>query len=139
MGVQIDIVYHGDFTCTAEHTPSTNTFTTDLPVDNGGKGTTFSPTDLVATALGTCMITIMGKVAEQEGIDLKDTKVVVIKEMVQTPVRRIGALLTKITIPNGHTLSDKQKAKLQNAAELCPVKKSLHPDVNLEITFDFGD
>ncbi|MBD3265974.1 OsmC family peroxiredoxin [bacterium] len=139
MGVQIDIVYEGDFSCKATHAPSTNNLKTDLPVDNGGQGQTFSPTDLVATALGTCLITIMGKVAEQEKIDLAGAQIQVMKEMAADPHRRIGELQTFIKIPKGKALTEKQKTKLENAAKLCPVKQSLHPDTKINLHFEYLD
>src|SRR5215210_6618245 len=79
--VQIDIAYQGELRCDARHRPSGASFVTDAPVDNMGKGESFSPTDLVATALGTCMLTIMGIYAERHAIDLRGTTVTVAKEM----------------------------------------------------------
>src|SRR6185436_20829407 len=96
--IQITIDYLGELRCHATHGPSQNTFITDAPVDNHGRGESFSPTDLVATALGTCMATVMGIFAERHGIDLKGMSVTVKKEMVQTPVRRIGRLPAEIRI-----------------------------------------
>ena len=78
--------------CRATHGPSGQSFDTDAPTDNGGQGEAFSPTDLVATALGACLTTVMGIVATREGLDLDGTRVRVVKEMTSDPVRRIGAL-----------------------------------------------
>ena len=91
MAVEINITYEGGLLCTATHGPSGTTLTTDAPVDNGGKGAVFSPTDLVATALGTCMATIMGLVAERNNLNIDGLQIQVIKEMTADPVRRIGA------------------------------------------------
>ena len=92
MGVVMDITYEGNLNCTATHGPSGMCLRTDAPVDNGGKGETFSPTDLVGTALGTCIITIMGKKAERLGLDIAGTRLRVVKEMTTAPPRRIGRL-----------------------------------------------
>jgi putative redox protein len=135
MGVEIDIVYQGELRCQATHGPSKNTVITDAPVDNGGKGAAFSPTDLVATATGTCMLTIMGLVAQRSGLDLNGTCVHVVKEMVADPVRRIGALTVRITLPAGRDLSVEDRAKLERAALTCPVKQSLHPDLKVTVEF----
>jgi putative redox protein len=134
--VEIDIQYLGDLRCQAQHGPSGTTLITDAPTDNQGKGESFSPTDLVATALGTCMLTIMGIVARRHEIDLRGTKVHVTKEMVQTPVRRIGRLAVQIHVPGD--VSPEQQKLLETAALTCPVHKSLHPDVAAPVTFRFG-
>src|SRR5581483_4363027 len=97
--VEIDIVYQGDLHCEATHAPSRARLSTDAPKDNEGKGESFSPTDLVATALGTCMVTIMGIYARRNGIDISGAKVHVVKDMVQEPIRRIGSLRVKIEVP----------------------------------------
>jgi putative redox protein len=135
MAVEIDVVYSGDLHCEARHGPSQSTLVTDAPVDNGGRGSAFSPTDLVGTALGTCMLTIMGKVAERHGWDLTGTRVQVSKEMSATPPRRIAALRTKITLPPTRAWSPEDRARLESAAHTCPVKQSLHPDVQLPTEF----
>ena len=90
MAVQIDIVYQGALRCSATHGPSKQTFKPTRPVDNGGKGAAFSPTDLLATAMGTCMATVMGLVAGRNQLDIEGLQVQVVKEMVADPVRRIG-------------------------------------------------
>ena len=135
MAVDIDIVYQGDLHCQAAHRPSGATLITDAPVDNGGKGESFSPTDLVATALGACLTTIMGIVAKRQNIDLAGTKVHVVKEMVAQPIRRIGSLKVEIRIPNGASISAENRARLENGAMTCPVHQSLHPDVAMPIEF----
>lgn len=131
--VHIDITYQGGLRCQAVHGPSGQTLLTDAPTDNHGKGEFFSPTDLVAVALGTCLATIMGIVAEREKIDLKGMKITVDKEVAAAPHRRIGRLVTRVTVPC--QLSETQKVKLEKAAKLCPVHESLHPDVETPIEF----
>jgi putative redox protein len=102
-----------------------------------GKGEAFSPTDLVGTALGTCILTIMGIVAERHNIDLRGATCTVVKEMVTHPLRRIGKLSVTFNVPA--RLSEEDKQRLQNAAYTCPVTKSLHPDVQVPIVFNFGE
>lgn len=131
------IVYQGDLRCEATHGPSGNKLFTDAPVDNHGKGESFSPTDLVATALGSCMMTIMGIVAQRHNLDLRGSTVTVQKEMVQLPVRRIGKLSVQIHVPRD--LSPEDRQRLEQAAHACPVCKSLHPDVQTPVTFTWGE
>ncbi len=131
--VRIDVAYRGELRCEAKHAPSGATLLTDAPVDNHGKGQSFSPTDLVATALGACMMTVMGIVAQRHGIDLNGSTVVVEKHMVADPIRRIGKLPCVITIKTA--LTPEQKKLLETAAHTCPVHKSLHPDVEKPVQF----
>jgi putative redox protein len=131
--VQIDVTYRGELRCAAVHGPSGETLMTDAPVDNNGKGETFSPTDLVATALGTCIPTIMGTVAEREKIDLTGITVTVQKEMSTERPRRIVKLTTRIIMPVG--LSEQQKSKLEKAAHMCPVHQTLQGNVEMPIEF----
>jgi putative redox protein len=137
MAVAIDVVYEGSLRCAATHGPSQVRLVTDAPVDNHGQGASFSPTDLVATALGTCTLTLMGIVAQRNNLDLAGTRAKVIKEMVQQPVRRIGALRVTITVPaeKAAALSPADRAKLEQAALHCPVHKSLHPEIEAPIQF----
>ena len=135
MAVAIDIVYEGDLICRATHGPSGDTLRTDAPVDNGGKGSAFSPTDLVTAALGTCLVTLMGIVAKRHNWDLSGTRVQVTKEMASAPLRRISTMTATITLPSGCTFSESERTMLQRAAETCPVKESLHPEVNVIMEF----
>lgn len=137
MAVEIDIVYEGQLRCAATHGPSKAKLATDAPVDNHGKGESFSPTDLVATALGTCVMTIMGIVAERNQIDLTGTRIHVTKEMVQQPIRRIGRLPVTVTVPADKAVrvSAADRTKLETAARHCPVHQSLHPDIDSPIKF----
>jgi putative redox protein len=140
MAVEIDVVYQGQLRCEATHGPSGATLETDAPVDNHGRGESFSPTDLVATALGSCIMTVMGIVAERHQWDLTGTRVHVVKEMIQQPIRRIGALPVKVSIPaeKAAKLSAEARQKLEHAAHHCPVHKSLHPEINSPIEFDYS-
>lgn len=137
MAVEINIVYEGQLRCAATHGPSGATLATDAPVDNHGKGESFSPTDLVATALGSCVMTIMGIVADRHQIDLTGTRIQVTKEMVQQPIRRIGRLPVTLTIPadKAAKVDAADRAKLETAARHCPVHQSLHPDIDSPIEF----
>jgi len=131
--VQIDVTYQGGLRCQAVHGPSRTQLVTDAPVDNHGKGESFSPTDLVATALGTCIATIMGIVAERDNILLTGLRITVQKEMSPDPPRRIARLATRIVMPKG--LTEQQKAKLEKAAHTCPVHQTLHGNVDMPIEF----
>ena len=104
-------------------------------MDNHGKGESFSPTDLVATALGTCMLTIMGIFAQRHEIDLRGTTVTVQKEMTAVPPRRIARLTTEMSIPLSP--DHPQRAAIERAALTCPVHQSLHPDVEKPVNFSW--
>ena len=108
---------------------------TDAPTDNHGRGEAFSPTDLIATSLGTCILTVMGIVAERDKMNISGATAHVVKEMVPKPTRRIGRLTVTVTLPRGHDLSEGDVSKLKRAAAHCPVHASLHPDIELTINF----
>ncbi len=131
--VTITSTYAGKLRCTSTHGPSDCTVSTDAPKDNCGLGESFSPTDLVATALLSCTMTIMGIIADREGIDLKGMTGTVTKGMEAEPTRRIASLPIEITIPVA--LSDTQKQKLENAARTCPVAESIRSGIEAPITF----
>jgi putative redox protein len=133
--VEISIRYLGGLRCEAVHGPSGSVLVTDAPVDNEGKGESFSPTDLAATSLGTCMLTIMGIAARRLGVDLGETTVSVVKEMTTQPPRRIARLAVVFTIPLA--ASHEKREVLENAARNCPVHLSLHPDVEQVMRFDW--
>jgi putative redox protein len=135
--VEIDITYEGALRCAAVHGPSGSTFTTDAPRDNMGKGESFSPTDLVATALGTCMMTVMGIAANRLGVDLAGSKVRVVKEMAGAPVRKIARLRVEIAV--SRDIAPDHRRQLEAAAHACPVHESLHPDVDVPVTFAWGN
>jgi putative redox protein len=132
--VTIAIEYGGELHCTATHGPSGRQLETDAPVDNQGKGESFSPTDLVAAALGTCMATIMGIYASRHGVDLRGMKVEVTKEMTQVPPRRIARLATNIWMPPALP----RNAALEAAALTCPVHQSLHLDIEKPLVFHWA-
>ncbi|HED64339.1 MAG TPA: OsmC family peroxiredoxin [Planctomycetes bacterium] len=134
--VEIHARYEGELHCEATHGPSNAVLHTDAPVDNHGRGRSFSPTDLVGTALGTCMVTIMGIAAERHGWDIRGTRVRVVKHMCADPVRRIERLEVEITVPGEH--DERARDLLRKAASGCPVWASLHPDVTVELTLAFG-
>lgn len=134
--VTIHAEYQGDLHCTAVHGPSRAELTTDAPTDNQGRGESFSPTDLVATALGTCMLTVMGILARTLNLDIAGATATVEKEMTSTAPRRIQSLTVKIHVPQA--LSAEDRLKLERAAHTCPVHKSLHPDIHTPIEFTWG-
>lgn len=128
------VIYVGELRTTAKHIQSQTIIQTDAPKDNHGKGEAFSPTDLVATALASCMISIMGIVALKEGItSVEGTEAEVIKVMYAEP-RRIGEIHIKMTFPKNE-FTDKEKKIYEHAALTCPVAKSLHPDLKQIIEF----
>jgi len=134
--VTIQVEYQGDLHCKAVHGPSQAEINTDAPTDNQGRGESFSPTDLVATALGSCMLTVMGILARTLKIDIAGATATVEKEMTGTAPRRIQSLAVKIHVP--HALSSEDQLKLERAAHTCPVHKSLHPDIQVPIEFVWG-
>ncbi|MCE9594817.1 MAG: OsmC family protein [Planctomycetes bacterium] len=134
--VHIDIRYEGGLRCRAVHGPSRVELVTDAPLDNHGKAESFSPTDLCATALGACMLTTMGIVAERHGWDLAGTQVTVEKSMVVQPVRRIGKLDVVIRVPRD--FDAQVRATLEKTALLCPVHQSLAPSVEIPLRFEWG-
>ncbi len=131
--VQVQAVYEGDLRCRAIHGPSKTEFFTDAPPDNQGKGESFSPTDLVAAALGTCMVTIMGIAARARGWRIEGTRVRVEKKMVADPQRRIAELEVEISVAG--RFDAQAREMLERAALTCPVHRSLHPDVKIPIRF----
>ena len=134
--VIITATYHGEKHCEVHHGPSGSLIETDAPVDNNGRGERFSPTDLVASALGTCALTVMSIVAERDGVSLKGATARVEKHMVQNP-RRIGRLPVTITLPAG--IPQDYRKKLENTAHTCPVHKSLSAEIDSPIEFIYPD
>ncbi|MEC4048958.1 OsmC family protein [Flavobacterium sp. SUN046] len=128
------ITYLGDLRTTSTHLQSGTEILSDAPVDNHGKGQAFSPTDLLANALGSCMITVMAIKANEMGIELKGTTAEVTKIMQAEP-RRIKRLEVTLNIPVAAT--DKDKTILERVGRTCPVYLSLHPDVEKEIIFNW--
>ncbi len=122
MGVMVKSVYTGDYQVRSEHEPSGATITTDLPIDNGGQGRGFSPTDLVGTALSSCILTIMAKAAEKKGLDMAGTSIEITKEMVGPP-RQIGSLVGHVSFPQSFSSEDKKS--LLRYVRSCPVHQTL--------------
>lgn len=130
------VVYEGGLRTTCTHLRSGSDFETDAPVDNNGKGERFSPTDLMATSLATCMVTVMGIKARTMGFDLNEVKVEVEKIMKADP-RRVGGIYLTFHIPDGlKNIDDKTKTILKHTGNTCPVQHSLHPDI--EVKVDWG-
>jgi putative redox protein len=129
MAFKINAVYVGDEQVELTHGLSGNKLVTDLPPDNGGRGRTFSPTDLAAASIASCVLTIMAKMAEREGIKFAGASFEIEKHMQEGP-RRIARLTGVITLPPG--LEPKQREKLAACVKACPVSRSLHPDIKLE-------
>ncbi len=135
--VEITGRYQGNLHCSARHGPSGSVLATDAPKDNQGQGEAFSPTDLVATALGTCIATTMAIAARKHDVELRGLRFEVTKEMTADLPRRIARLNTQIwmPIPSTHAAAK----SLEGAARACPVHRSLHPDVDKPITFHWAD
>lgn len=131
--VEVNVTYDGGLRCRALHGPSGMEITTDAPKDNMGQGAAFSPTDLVATALATCIATTMAIVAKRKGYDLPGVTVKVEKHMTTEPPRRIARLPLVVTIPLPPDHPDREL--LENTAHGCPVHRSLHPDCQMPIEF----
>ena len=125
--VEIKIAYEGALHCSVLHVPSGNALVTDAPVDNNGLGQAFSPTDLLAGALGTCIATVMGIMAERKELDIKGMTVVVRKFMSDAPPRRISRLELDLAVPL--PADHPERAMLESAARSCPVHQSIHPDI----------
>jgi putative redox protein len=130
------IVYEGQLRTIATHLRSGSEIETDAPVDNQGQGERFSPSDLVATALGSCMLTIMGMRARDMDVDLTNVKIDVDKIMKQDP-RRIGGVNLTFHFPEGLSLNEKQRTILEKAAHTCPVIYSIHPDIEVNVQFNW--
>lgn len=134
--VQVQLTYEGNLHCRATHGPSGATLSTDAPKDNHGRGESFSPTNLVATALGGCILTILGIQAQTLGIDIEGTTATVQKEMASAPLRRIARLAVQIHVPK--PVSPENRVKFERAARTCPVHQSLHPEIDKPIEFTWA-
>jgi len=131
------VTYDGHLRTVCVHLRSGTTIETDAPIDNNGKGERFSPSDLVATALGSCMLTIMGMRAIEMNVDLKGTNIEVEKIMKSDP-RRIGGLNLTFHFPESLELNERQQKILQKAAETCPVAYSINPEIALNVNFNWN-
>lgn len=130
-----EVIYIGELRAEAIHLRSKESIITDAPIDNQGKGEAFSPTDLTATSLASCMVTTMGIIAKRNNWNIDGTKCSVLKIMASEP-RKIAEIHIDIQFPLNN-FSEKEKEILKNTALNCPVAKSLHPDINQMITFKF--
>ena len=131
------VVYNGSLRTTCTHVKSNSSFETDAPTDNHGKGERFSPTDLMATSLATCMLTVMGIKARTMGFDLDDMRIDVLKIMKSDP-RRVGGIELTVHIPPAlHDVDERTKTILKLTGDTCPVMKSIHPDI--EVKIDWGE
>ncbi len=131
--VQVTVHYEGQLRCSVRHEPSEETFVTDAPTDNHGKGESFSPTDLCAAALGSCMGTILGIQMDGLGVDASETRIEMKKEMSKHPPRRIARLATEIWIPV--KLETKVRQRIERAVKGCPVHHSLSSEIDKPIIF----
>ncbi len=130
------VIYNSDLRTTAIHLQSGVTVTTDAPLDNQGKGEYFSPTDLAATSLASCGLTIIGIAARAHGFSIDGTEATITKVMFSSP-RRIGEVKIDYQFP-GNNYTDKQKQIIEIAGRTCPVALSLHPDLVQTISFNYG-
>jgi putative redox protein len=125
--------YKGELHCTITHEPSSSVIYTDAPKDHAGKGEAFSPTDLIAAALGSCIATVLGIYSRRKGWNLEGMRFEVTKEMMQEPERRIGRLLVQVWMPMGLPIEDRQAC--ERVASTCPVHRSLHPGIEILTMF----
>jgi putative redox protein len=130
------VVYDGNLRTVAIHLQSGFEIQTDAPIDNQGSGERFSPSDLVATALGSCMLTIMGIKARDMQMDLRGTQIDIQKIMKADP-RRIGGINLSFSFPDGLNLDEKSRTILERAAHTCPVRYSIHPDIEVNVVFNW--
>lgn len=128
----------GDLRTQATHLQSSTQILTDAPTDNQGRGEAFSPTDLVAAALGSCMMTIMGIAARRGDIDLKGSEMEITKGMSSEGPRRIARIEISLNMVSSRPLSEVEQAKLEKAAYTCPVALSLHPDIEQVVAFSWN-
>lgn len=135
--VKIEMIYEGDLHCRLTHGPSGKEIVTDAPKDNQGRGEAFSPTDLVAAALGSCLLTVIGIASRTQGINMKGATATVEKEMITTPFRRIGKITVNIHMPAG--INIEKRAILEAASHTCPVQRSLNAGVETPINIIYPD
>jgi putative redox protein len=135
--VSYHIVYQGGLRCEATHDPSRVKIVTDAPLDNHGRGESFSPTDLVTAGLGVCMLTTMGIAIQKENISLDGSRAYVEKHMSTDPPRRIARIVTRIDFAPG--IPKDKRLYLEHIAHTCPVVRSLHPDIVIDVEFSYPD
>jgi putative redox protein len=132
----IRTIYQGDLRTRAKHLQSGNELITDAPTDNQGRGEAFSPTDLLATALGSCMLTIIGIAANTHGFNIDGTEVKITKIMASNP-RRVAEVVVEFFFSKTQSYSKKEKILIEKAALECPVAKSVHPDLKQKVSFNY--
>jgi putative redox protein len=137
--VQIDVVYQGRLHCAAKHGPSGVELVTDAPVDNHGQGASFSPTDLVATALGTCVLTTIGIRTRERNFPLEGTRLVVKKHMTASLPRRISKLDVEMWVPNAHAYAPADRELLERIAHDCPVRLSILDAIEVPVVIHWQD
>jgi putative redox protein len=130
-------IYLGELRCKATHGPSKVELVTDAPTDNQGRGESFSPTDIIVTAMVTCQLTTMGMVARRDHVNLNGTKVCAEKHMSAEGPRRIARMVIRMDYPAG--IPHDYRAKLEDIARTCPVARSIHPDIRIDQTFSYPD
>lgn len=134
--VEMKLVYEGGLHTTAVHGPSQASLDTDAPTDNQGRGEAFSPTDLLGAALASCMLTTMAIVGDREGWKLEGARARVEKHMELEPARRVGRLVVALSMPPGLPVA--ARGKLDETARGCPVARSIHPDLVVDLSIDWG-
>jgi putative redox protein len=138
--IDIDVVYEGELHCAATHRPSGAQVATDAPLDNHGRGGSFSPTDLVATALGTCMATVMGITANKHKLPIEGARINVKKGMTTAPPRRIAELAVLIEMPDAaRSVPEAARRELEHAANTCPVRLSVLEAIDVPVKFVWPD
>jgi uncharacterized OsmC-like protein len=130
------VIYQGSLRTICQHLQSGQQIITDAPTDNNGKGEAFSPTDLLATSLAACMITVMGIKASANAWNIDDTELQVTKIMASDP-RRVSEIIIELNMPRDRAFDDKTRKILENTAKTCPVALSLHPDIKQNIIFNW--
>lgn len=139
MPAQIDLAYDGSLRCTVRNISSGKTLTTDASASAGGLGENFSPSELVVAGLGACVLTTLALVAQRRQIDLTGLSACLEKDMQTTSPRRIASIGMTITMPLGVRLTAEDRSRLENAAQRCPVKQSLHPEIDVRVEFVYPE
>jgi putative redox protein len=139
MPAQIDLTYDGSLRCRARGISTAAALTTDVSKSGGGLGENFSPTDLVVVGLGTCILTTVAMVAQRHQIDVMGLSACMEKDMQTDSPRRIASIGMTITMPLGARLTTEDRSRLENAAQRCPVKQSLHPEIDIRVEFVYPE
>jgi uncharacterized OsmC-like protein len=132
----LNTIYHGNLSTEVTHLQSGSVLITNAPSDNHGSGEHFSPTDLLAAAFGSCMLTIIGIAAQVHGFNIDGTTAKTTKIMTENPPRRVGEIIVELTFPKNN-FSEKERKIIEKCAKECPVAQSLHPDIKQTIIYNF--